>query len=425
VGEVGLFVIGGSQQWRFEEKRAPPVRDLPGAAATTGLSPAWVRVGIMTLSVHDDGWQFPFDPWIDQVREASIRILATVSFGLDPPGRKRRERIQGELGPRKLERWLDQLRAVARHHRGRIWCWQIGNEVDTPGQGVDPAYYAQVWRAATAVLQEEDPGVLVCPAGMTSGMRERHVQRFLDEYLPLLRETPHPPDLLDLHFHHDRNHSAEFAALLDEVLDALPESGPPLIVTECTTYSGVVEDERGRHEQSEDDQAREQLRRCLHALARGVSVALGTDMDKLSWREHEDHPFSRNGLLHNPRRFYGKEARDWPKKAWYTARLLSSLVQTPASTALLEPAWSPSMPGVHLLPLGGSLVVWKEPGVANKVVPIELPPGRWAVRSMIPVRRSAELSPSSWMEAFEIVEHLEGVSDLTLHADPMVLMPVE
>ena len=75
--------------------------------------------------------------------------------------------------------------------------------------------------------------------------------------------------------------------------------------------------------------------------------------------------------------------------------------------------------------MGGGLIVWKEPGVATTGVPIELPPGRWALRSMIPRRPSAELHPASWMEAFEIEEVLEGRAALTLGADPLVLMPVE
>ena len=424
-GGVGMFVVGGARQWRLEQGGAAAVRGLPGAAATTSLGPDWVRLGVMPLTVHDDGWHFPFDPWLDHLRGAGIRILGTVSFSLDPPGGRRRQRIEGELGPRQLARWLDQLRAIARHHRGRIWCWQIGNEVDYPDQDIGPAHYAQVWRAATAVLEEEDPGALVCPGGMTSVMEERFVQRFLGEYLPPLMESPHPPDLLDLHFHHDRGHSADFAATLDWVLDALQSTGLPLIVTECTTYSGAVDDERGHHKQTEDDQAREQLRRCLHALARGVPIALGTDMDKPRWREHADHPFSRNGLLHNPRRTYGGETRDWPKKAWYSARLLSSIVQRQTPRKLLDDPWSPPIPGVHGILLGGSLIVWREPDVATTEVHIELGPGRWALRSMIPRRPSAELHPGSWMEAFEIEAMLEGSADLTLGADPLVLMPAE
>ena len=161
--------------------------------------------------------------------------------------------------------WINFVRALARHYKGRVQHYEIWNEPNVmpfwrPGKPTPPAYVAFIQRTSDALRAELPDCILAggCFGGFPTDFLEKSLKLGLAKHVD--RITYHPYALIP-----ERNYAENVAKWRDLLAQYKP--APILWQGECgcpstATSTGAL----SKHKWTEERQARWLLRRIMNDL---------------------------------------------------------------------------------------------------------------------------------------------------------------
>jgi hypothetical protein len=326
-----------------------------------------------------------------------------------------------DLGP-----YQEFVRRTAEHYKGRIHYWQVLNEPENPRFWHDtPENYARLVAATAPVLKDVDPTCTVLLAGIDN---RAFLKRVLNE---LVRISPNKRlvDAGDFHVfgvarpsagrraHNTYRRASELWSMYEELTAGTPYAGMPMWVTETSTYDGSPY--WTFPQQSEQDQARDLVKRMTFPLALGARIVVWNSM--IEWTSYSDAGsyYKNVGLVRNPANKRGSG----PKLSYYTYQRLTSTLRGLTGARRLEtPEW---ITAISFVTLHGPVVVawydrWATGAPRTVTLRVPLTASRATVVRAVPAVTKKGAAPVFTTRTTGVTR---GEVSVTLDDDPVYILP--
>lgn len=280
------------------------------------------------------------DVMVKELSQFGFKILCTIN-----PFHMKDQDIQGKL-PRNLSAYVEFLKHLAERYDGdgiddcpsgaTIDCWQVSNEVDIFHFWKGTAYkYARLFKITSDAIKTVSPNVKIALAGASNPGAFYNGNCTYIDILHELQKIGGRFDVLDIHWYKDyRTHphhvKSSLVSFMGEQLPAVLQKygfqGVEVWFSEVGTYSGS--NVMGRNglliSHTEEQQAKDLVRRYIHFLSNGVSKVFWLSMYETngSYMHGSDDYFNNMGLIYNG---LGKDDNGMgkKKKSFYAYKLMT------------------------------------------------------------------------------------------------------